>query len=47
MPGPNGLPGGMSAGGSAVTVFPQQAQSAPCKLIRVVIGLIGGNSTWS
>ena len=47
MPGPNGEPGGMSAGGSAVMVLPQQRQSARCRLIRVVTGLIGGSSTWS
>jgi hypothetical protein len=31
-----------SAGGSAVMVLPQQRPSAPCRLIRVVTGLIGG-----
>jgi hypothetical protein len=36
--GPNGEPGGMSAGGLAVTVFPQQSQSPLCRLIRVVVG---------
>ena len=43
--GADGEPGGMSAGGLAVTVFLQQAQSPQCKLIRVVVGLIGGIST--
>jgi len=47
MPGPNGEPGGISAGGFAVMVLPQQEQSPRCKLIRVVNGLIGGTSTWS
>ncbi len=45
MPGPNGEPGGMLAGGSAVVVLPHQGQLARCRLIRVVIGLIGGSST--
>jgi len=47
MPEPNGEPGGMSAGGLAVTVFPQQEQSPLNKLFRVVQGLIGGISIWS
>src|ERR1700686_3267307 len=47
MPGPNGEPSGMSAGASAVTRALQHGHVARNRLIRVVIGLIGGRSTWS
>src|SRR5271155_3784835 len=47
MPGPNGEPSGMSAGAWAVTRALQHGHVARNRLIRVVIGLIGGRSTWS
>src|ERR1700732_314196 len=47
MPGPNGEPSGMSAGVWAVTRALQHGHVARNRLIRVVIGLIGGRSTWS
>src|SRR5271154_1460752 len=47
MPGPNGEPSGMSVGAWAVTRALQHGHVARNRLIRVVIGLIGGRSTWS
>src|ERR1700688_3997032 len=47
MPGPNGEPSGMSAGAWAVTRALQHGHVARNRLILVVIGLIGGRSTWS
>jgi hypothetical protein len=47
MPGPNGEPGGISAGASAQIGLPQQVQSPPCRLMRVTVAFIGGNSTRS
>src|SRR5580693_6002146 len=44
MPGPNGVPSGISAGTLAVTRTLQQGQVARNNSTRVVIGLIGGMS---
>jgi hypothetical protein len=44
MPGPNGVPSGISAGALAVTRALQQGQVARNNSTRVVIGLIGGMS---
>jgi hypothetical protein len=44
MPGPNGVPSGMSAGALAATRALQQGQTARNSSMRVVIGLIGGMS---
>src|SRR5450631_2775709 len=44
MPGPNGEPSGMSAGAWAVTRALQHGHVARNRLIRVVIGLIGGRT---
>jgi hypothetical protein len=44
MPGPNGEPSGMSAGGWAVTRALQHGQN---RLIRVVIGLMGARSNFT
>src|SRR5271170_5435267 len=42
MPGPNGEPSGMSAGGWAVTRALQHGQVARNRLIRVVIDMVPG-----
>jgi hypothetical protein len=44
MPGPNGVPSGISAGAIAITRALQQGQMARNSSMRVVIGLIGGMS---
>jgi hypothetical protein len=44
MPGPNGVPSGITAGALAVTRALQQGQVARNNSTRVVIGLIGGMS---
>src|SRR5262249_61959649 len=44
MPGPNGVPSGMSAGAAAVTRFAQHGQVARNSSTRVVTGFIGGGS---
>jgi hypothetical protein len=44
IPGPNGEPGNMSTGGFAMTRVSLHGHTALCRLMRVVIGLIGGRS---